>query len=76
MSHEFPGDGVRCDHCDTLGIPYTYRGRTFSGLTPNRGERLCSRCLDAEMTREANEPTGPMQVPARDYITPCAYRYR
>lgn len=46
MSFETPGDGIRCDHCNAKGHPYEYRGITFSGLTPNRGEQLCSQCLD------------------------------
>lgn len=44
MSFEFPGDNKRCDHCDQPGVPYEYMGRTFSGLVPNEGERLCPRC--------------------------------
>ena len=44
MSFETPGDGVRCDHCNQPGVPYTYQGREFSGLIANQGERLCSTC--------------------------------
>lgn len=70
MSHARPGDDIRCDHCDTPGEPYTYRDRRFSGLHPNRGERLCSRCLDHEVQRGFDTPRGPMAVPGRDYVTP------
>jgi hypothetical protein len=36
-----------CDHCGRPGQPYTYRGLEFDGLHANRGERLCSPCLNA-----------------------------
>jgi hypothetical protein len=52
MSFESPGDDKRCDHCDVLGVPYEYQGRTFSGLSPNLGDRLCSRCLFAAVDAE------------------------
>jgi hypothetical protein len=65
MSHEDPGDGKRCDHCNAAG-----------SLSPNRGERLCFRCLDHAVTAELNEPVGPAQVPAHLYITPRAWMYR
>jgi hypothetical protein len=70
MSHELPGDGVRCDHCDQPGRPYTYRGRNFPGLHANRGERLCSRCLGEAVQAEWNTPVGWAQVPAREYVSP------
>jgi hypothetical protein len=70
VSHENPGKDNRCDHCDQPGVPYTYRGIEFDGLHSNRGERLCSRCLDVAVQVDFDAPTGPMQVPARDYITP------
>lgn len=54
-----------CDHCHRPGIPYTHRGRSFDGLTPHRGERLCPACTDATVdadganitvrTRDAHE---------------------
>ena len=70
MSIENPGDGLRCDHCNRAGVPYEYKGLTFCGLSANRGQRLCPACLDAALEAEQNAPVGPMQVPARDYITP------
>jgi hypothetical protein len=65
MSFEEPGDGIRCDHC--------YKPTT---LYANRGERLCFACLDIAVQAELNSPVGPMQVPAREYITPIAAKYR
>jgi len=70
MSHEHPGDDVRCDHCNRTGEPYTYQGKEFSGLHPNRGEQLCSDCLWAAVQADQDRPVGPMLVPARDYVTP------
>lgn len=55
MSHEHPGDGLRCDHCDQPGIPYEYKGRTFSGLISNQGEKLCPRCNGHEHDRFVRE---------------------
>jgi hypothetical protein len=52
MSFENPGDDIRCDHCNTLGVPYEYKGRTFSGLSANRGDKLCSRCLNQAVDAE------------------------
>jgi uncharacterized protein CbrC (UPF0167 family) len=69
MSYQRPADDKRCDHCDRPGIPYTYRGQTFSGLTPNLGERLCPSCLDRAVTAEVNAPVGWANVPASQYIT-------
>jgi hypothetical protein len=74
MSLENPGDNRCCDHCDQPGVPYEYKGKTFSGLVANRGERLCRRCLGFALEAEADEPVGPLQVPARDYITVRAER--
>ncbi len=76
MSFETPGDNVRCDHCNTPGIPYEYRGRTFSGLTACEGDRLCPGCRDAYLDRKSNEPVGWARVPARDYVSPIAANYR
>jgi len=70
MSQENPGKDNRCDHCNRVGEPYTYHGRWFDGLHPNRGERLCPSCLDASVQADYDTSVGPMQVPARDYITP------
>jgi hypothetical protein len=70
MSFENPGDGLLCDHCNRPGTPYEYRGIMFSGLHANRGERLCSSCLDRAVQADYDRPVGPMQVPARDYIAP------
>ncbi|MBF6333659.1 hypothetical protein [Nocardia transvalensis] len=55
MSIETPGDDKRCDHCDAPGIPYEYKGRQFSGLTANRGERLCPRCSEWVCQRDTEE---------------------
>ncbi len=41
-----------CDHCGRPGQPYTYRGIEFDGLHANRGDRLCSRCLQAAVDRD------------------------
>ena len=38
-----------CDHCGRAGRPYEYRGRQFDGLHANRGERLCSPCLQSSL---------------------------
>ncbi len=38
--------GSFCTSCGRRGTPYVYKGRIFDGLHPNRGERLCSPCLD------------------------------
>lgn len=79
MSYENPGDGVRCDHCNQPGVPYTYKGRTFSGLVANRGERLCrgeGGCLERAVQAEQDAPVGPLQIPARDYVTVIAPEYR
>ena len=72
MSHEHPSDNKLCDHCNKAGVPYEFNGLKASGLIASRGERLCPSCMDADMARDANEPVGPAQVPARDYITPIA----
>ena len=76
VSHECPGDGVRCDWCDRPGQPYEYRGLTFSGLTACEGDQLCRPCRDSYLDQKANRPVGWAQVPARDYVTPIAARYR
>lgn len=50
MSHEHPGDGVRCDHCDrlptaVLSTPQWLLDSEFShGLMYNKHERLCYDC--------------------------------
>jgi hypothetical protein len=46
-----PFHGV-CTFCHRLGVPYEYRGRTFSGLCAYRGDRLCPACRDARMETE------------------------
>lgn len=38
-----------CQRCGQPGEPYTYRGIEFDGLHSNRGERLCSVCLWADV---------------------------
>jgi len=66
-----------CDHCGRPGESYVYRGQHFNGLTRNRGEALCPRCLDRAMQADLDAPVGWAQVPAREYITPLsASRYR
>lgn len=35
-----------CTACGRAGVPYEYMGRQFDGLTADRGERLCSSCVD------------------------------
>ncbi len=57
MSFEEPGDGRLCDHCNRPGVPYEYQGETFSGLTAYLGDRLCARCRDIALDREAREAT-------------------
>lgn len=42
----------RCTYCHRAGIPYTYHGIEFDGLTAYRGERLCPACRDAAMASE------------------------
>lgn len=74
MSFEEPGDGKRCDHCDQPGEPYEYKGKQFSGLHANRGEKLCSRCLWRAVQADMDEPVGWAQVPAREYVQPRAPR--
>lgn len=59
-----------CDRCGRSGQPYTYQGRRFSGLCPNRGQKLCPSCLEGEVRDELNEPVGWAQVPAHEYVTP------
>lgn len=76
MSLEAPGDDKRCDHCDRPGVPYRYHGKRFSGLTSNKGEKLCPTCLDSSVKADLDAPVGWAGVPAREYITPNAYRYR
>jgi hypothetical protein len=66
----------RCDHCNAFGQPYTYRGRRLSGLTAYRGERLCPACTDRALQADLDEPVGWAQVPAREYVTPIAAKYR
>ncbi|WP_040829064.1 hypothetical protein [Nocardia jiangxiensis] len=46
MSIEFPGDDKRCDWCDKLGVPYEYKGLTFSGLCSTDEGKLCPGCRD------------------------------
>lgn len=74
MSFECPGDDKRCDHCNRPGLPYEYKGRIFSGLTANRGDRVCPWCLDIALKAEMDEPVGWAQVPAREYVVPRAER--
>ncbi|MEV0237526.1 hypothetical protein [Nonomuraea sp. NPDC050786] len=63
MSHENPGDGKRCDHCNQPGIPYTYKGRAFSGLISNRGEKLCPTCNGHEHDRFVHDHANrPVQI--------------
>ncbi|MFD8564852.1 hypothetical protein ACFV1N_46945 [Streptosporangium canum] len=76
MSFEHPGDGKRCDHCNRPGTPYKYKGRKYSGLFANRGEKLCSDCLEYSRLAEINEPVGWAQVPAHQYVTPWLGRSR
>lgn len=45
MSHENPGDGIRCDHCNCAAAE-TREGR-LGFLVPNLGELLCSLCVNA-----------------------------
>lgn len=70
MSHENPGDNLRCDWCDRPGQPYEYKGVTFSGLTACEGDRLCPRCRDRYLDREVTEAV------ARTPVTVIAARYR
>jgi uncharacterized protein CbrC (UPF0167 family) len=42
----------RCTHCHRPGVPYQYRGQTFSGLCAFEGERLCPACRDAKSAAE------------------------
>lgn len=72
MSFENPGDNIRCDHCDTPGIPYEYNGLTFSGLTAWHGERLCPRCRDHKWEVEVAQPA--REAPVSAISGP--YRYR
>jgi len=64
-----------CDHCSRPGTPYEYHGQTFDGLTASRGEVLCPTCLDRDVQADLDAPVGWAQVPAREYITPCKYKY-
>jgi hypothetical protein len=72
VSFEDPGDGRLCDHCNRPGVPYEYRGETFSGLTANRGEWLCRRCLDIAVNVEIDQPVGWAQAPEHTYAVPTA----
>ena len=72
MSFENPGDDVRCDHCDTPGEPYEYKGKIFSGLTAWEGERLCPRCRDHKWDREVT----PVIENAPVSVISGPYRYR
>ena len=73
MSHESPGDGIRCDHCNR-------RGTLDAPLLPNRGERLCAPCLDASVDADLNAnglrvvEDGRKTVYRPGYITPRAAR--
>jgi hypothetical protein len=61
MSFTNPGDGKRCDWCDTPGIPYEYKGVTLSGLCACEGDHLCPRCRDIyldQKVEDARELTG------------------
>lgn len=75
VSHECPGDNLRCDWCNRPGEPYEYRGQAFSGLTACEGDRLCPACRDQYLEQKANEPVGWAQVPASQYVTPIAASY-
>lgn len=55
MSFENPGDNIRCDHCNRPGVPYEYRGITFSGLHANQGDRLCPDCNGRDHDRTVRE---------------------
>lgn len=41
-----------CTSCHRAGVPYEYKGITFSGLCARKGERLCHPCRDAAMDAE------------------------
>lgn len=71
MSHEEPGDGRACDHCN-LPAGSTADGR-LGFLAPNRGEQLCSVCIwqavDAEHLASGRfHREGGRIVPT--YVTP------
>jgi hypothetical protein len=55
VSHENPGDGLRCDHCDCAAAE-TREGR-LGFLAPNRGEQLCSICIWRAVEAEVHEAT-------------------
>lgn len=47
MSHENPGDGERCDHCNVRGVKN-------DTLSANRGEYLCLPCLTADVAKDVH----------------------
>jgi hypothetical protein len=67
---------MRCDRCGKRGQPYRYHGQEFSGLCAYEGENLCPSCRDHKLDEQVNRPVGWAQVPASQYITPVAWRYR
>lgn len=73
MSHEHPGDGLACDHCDQLA------GSTAAGrlgfLAPNRGEQLCSICIWRAVQAEIDERTTDPATGLR-WVTVTNERYR
>ena len=71
MSHENPGDGERCDHCNCAAASNADGRLGF--LAPNRGEQLCSICIweavDAEHLASGRfHREGGRIVPT--YVTP------
>jgi len=72
VSFENPGDNKRCDHCNAPGVPYEYRGKTFSGLTACEGDKLCPRCRDAYL----DQANGEARDRAGVSVIAAPYRYR
>lgn len=77
MSHENPGDGIRCDHCNCAAAET--RDKRLGFLAPNRGEQLCSLCIwiavDTELVDSGRyRREGAKLVPV--YATSRSDRYR
>jgi len=60
----------RCTWCHRPGVPYEYKGQTFSGLCAFKGARLCQACRDARMETEGVDI---LVIDGRPPIPPYVY---
>jgi hypothetical protein len=73
VSLERPGDGVRCDHCNCAAT--NIRDGRLGFLAANRGERLCSLCIEVARQAEVKAATTDPDTGLR-FIRVEDWRYR